>query len=164
MITQEEITEALNIDIHGTVTHNKTGSRWDGMRVGTKHHTGYIVHTIKGKQYGLHRLVFMYFHGYMPVAVDHYDQDKANNKISNLVPSNATHNGMNRKLNKNNTSGHIGVLFDKRRNRWKAQIKVNAKQMSLGNFKTIEEAVACRAEAEVKHGFSKLHGASNGKS
>ena len=159
MITQVDVTSALNVSVDGSVTHKKKGSRWDGAKVGTLHHTGYLVHTMNGKQYGLHRLVFLFFHGYLPPAIDHYNQDKSDNSLSNLVPSSATHNGMNRRLNKNNKSGVVGVLFDKRRCKWKAQIKVSGKQISIGYFSDKLDAIDARKGAEMKYGFSKLHGA-----
>ncbi|MCP4059593.1 MAG: HNH endonuclease [Pseudoalteromonas sp.] len=159
MITQQQISEALFFNPNGEVRHNKPNTSHHNKIVGSRHHTGYLVHTFNKKQYGLHRLVFLHFHGYLPKSIDHFDQDKSNNAISNLVPSDATHNGMNRRLNKNNTSGVVGVVFDKRRDKWKAQIKVNGKQISIGSFTDKDKAITARKEAEHKYGFAKLHGA-----
>ena len=158
MITQAELKKVLTCTVDGVARHNKPESRWHGIEVGTLHHGGYLVHTINGKQYNLHRLVFLYFHGYMPAMVDHYDQDKTNNSISNLVPSSVKHNGMNRRLNKNNTSGCVGVVWDKRRGKWKAQIKVDGSQISLGSFISKGDAISCRKQAEKKYGFCLNHG------
>lgn len=158
MITQERVKEALICDINGSVSHNKPGTRWHGLSVGTLHHGGYLVHTINGKQYNLHRLIFLYFHGYLPPMIDHFDQCKTNNAISNLVPSNVRHNGMNRRLNKNNTSGCIGVVWQKSRGKWKAQIKVNGKQISIGSYLDKQDAVNARKEAEQRYGFCVNHG------
>lgn len=160
MITQQRVKELLSISLNGEVTHNRVGEYLHGRSVGTLHHGGYLVHTVDSKQYNLHRLIFLFWHGYLPAMVDHYDQIKTNNSISNLVPSNVTHNGMNRRLNKNNTSGYVGVVRDKKRGKWKAQIKVNGKQISIGNFTDISEAVKARKVAEAKHGFCLNHGLS----
>jgi hypothetical protein len=54
-------------------------------------------------------------------------------------------------LNKNNTSGTKGVVFDKRRGFWIGQISLNRKNYSKG-FKKIEDAVAYRNIM-----FEKLH-------
>ena len=51
-----------------------------------------------------------------------------------------------------NTSGVTGVCFDKRINKWYAQIKVkNKKRITLGYFTNFEEAVVARKEAEQKY-------------
>ena len=55
---------------------------------------------------------------------------------------------MNKITPKNNTSGHIGVSFDKTRNKWMAYIKLNGKMKNLGRYNSYEEAVAARENAE----------------
>lgn len=54
-------------------------------------------------------------------------------------------------LNKNNTSGVTGVGFDYSRNRWKAAIKFQGKQIFLGRFLTKEEAIEARQIAEKEY-------------
>lgn len=49
----------------------------------------------------------------------------------------------------NNTSGVRGVYWKKRGNKWCARITVNKKNISLGCFKTKEEAVTARKDAEL---------------
>ena len=49
---------------------------------------------------------------------------------------------------KNNTSGVRGVVADKRRGGWVAQIKFRGKNHYLGHFATIAEAAEARREAE----------------
>ena len=49
----------------------------------------------------------------------------------------------------NNTSGHVGVLFNKNAGKWYAKIGDGiGKYKHLGTFETIEAAVAARAKAE----------------
>ena len=55
----------------------------------------------------------------------------------------------NRKINKNNKTGYNGV--QKRRNKFIAQIGVDNKNIALGSFDTLEEAVESRIEAEIKY-------------
>ena len=81
MLDLDRVNEILTVNHDGSVFHKKPGHKLDGVKVGSSHHSGYIVHTIDGHQYGLHRIVFLSFHGYLPVMVDHYDQDKSNNSI-----------------------------------------------------------------------------------
>jgi hypothetical protein len=58
----------------------------------------------------------------------------------------------------NNTSGRIGVSWNKRDQRWTAYITLNQKRKALGNFKTFEEAVECRKANEINYGFHPNHG------
>lgn len=55
-------------------------------------------------------------------------------------------------------TGVTGVHFSKARKKYVAQIKVNRKIIHLGIFKTLEEAAAARAEANLKYKFNNNHG------
>jgi len=55
-------------------------------------------------------------------------------------------NGLNRGRNKNNTSGYRGVYWDSWSNKWKVELKVNGKKISLGRFLDIKDAVKTRIE------------------
>lgn len=48
----------------------------------------------------------------------------------------------------NNTSGRMGVSFFPRMKAWRARIRLNYKEKTIGYFKTFEEAVAAREKAE----------------
>ena len=47
-------------------------------------------------------------------------------------------------MKKSNTSGYVGVCFDKYHNKWVSQISFNCKNVRLGRFLTKEEAVQAR--------------------
>ena len=51
---------------------------------------------------------------------------------------------LNRRIMKNNKSGYVGVIWNKRDRKWIANIGVNNKLINLGSFKTKEEAVQVR--------------------
>jgi len=53
-----------------------------------------------------------------------------------------------RPLQRNNTSGTVGVSLDKRRKKWRAYIFVMKKRYQLGTYITIEDAINARKEAE----------------
>jgi len=55
------------------------------------------------------------------------------------------------KLHKGNTSGHKGVTYDKQRKKWRAYIGFKGKQISLGYFDNVEDAVKVREKAESKY-------------
>lgn len=54
------------------------------------------------------------------------------------------------KPTKANTSGYKGVLWDKERNKWKAEIIFKKKHYYLGRYDKKEDAVKARKEAEEK--------------
>lgn len=54
-------------------------------------------------------------------------------------------------LKLNNTSGVTGVIWDKSRNKWVAQIVFQGKHIYLGRYINKEDAIAAREEAEEKY-------------
>ena len=55
-----------------------------------------------------------------------------------------TEQNINQRMKKSNTSGYVGVHFDKYHNKWVSQISFNCKNVRLGRFLTKEEAVQAR--------------------
>lgn len=80
--------------------------------------------------------------------VDHIDGNGLNNTRSNLRLANNQQNLRNGKLRISNKSGRIGVHYDKRRSKWKAEITLDGKSKHLGRFDRFEDAVEAREEAE----------------
>ena len=80
--------------------------------------------------------------------VDHINKDKLDNRLNNLRVVEISVNRINTDMMKNNTSGVIGVTWDKSRNKWKASLNINHKCYNLGRFNTLKEAKAAREEAE----------------
>ena len=78
--------------------------------------------------------------------IDHIDNNRLNNNVSNLRWVTFQENSMNQKLSTNNTSNYKGVHFDKQRNKWRAQIYINGKNKHLGYFEKIEDAVNARVK------------------
>lgn len=64
-----------------------------------------------------------------------------------------------RKKNSNNTSGYRGVSYDKARNKWRAYIKYRRKDILIGRFDTIEEAILARniVEDDIKLRLTEKH-------
>ena len=94
------------------------------------------------------------YHGVDPLEnlVDHKYGDGSNNKIKDLTLATYSQNGINRvNLNRNNTSGVIGVCWHKRFKKWQAQIIVNKVYKYLGSFTNKEDAIKARREAEIKY-------------
>ncbi|MEE8113774.1 MAG: HNH endonuclease [Nitrososphaerales archaeon] len=117
----------------------KTSSRTKvGERVGGLSGHGRLALSFGNRKYYLHRLIFLWHHGYLPKYVDHIDRDVLNNRIENLRECTHTQNMRNRTKVKNTSSGYTGVYLS--RNRWQAQIKIEGKQTRIGSFTTEEEA------------------------
>ncbi len=83
--------------------------------------------------------------------IDHVNGLPYDNRKINLRECTHAENMKNMKLPTNNTSGYKGVYFDKERNKWMAKICVNGKQLKLGRFKDINDAIEAREKAEEKY-------------
>ena len=59
--------------------------------------------------------------------------------------------GLPHALNKNSTTGYKGVSYQKKLGTYCAYITINRKQIHLGSFLTIEEAIKARKAAEEKY-------------
>ena len=114
--------------------------------------SGYRIIKIDRGQYYAHRLAWLYVYGEWPRPpheIDHIDQDKSNNAITNLRMATREQNKWNVREVANNTSGHRGVTFFKNTGEWQARISVGKKSRHLGFFRTREEACAARKTAEL---------------
>lgn len=78
--------------------------------------------------------------------VDHRDGDGLNNQRSNLRTCTRSENQCNRAVFKNNRLGRKGISFSVKRQRFLAVIYQHGKQLWHRSYKTLEEAVAGRAE------------------
>ncbi len=125
----------------GVLTWKKSvGGIKSGSTASSTNHQGYGRVGIKGKSYLLHRLSFLMHHGYLPKFIDHEDNDKLNNRISNLRECTASQNNMNKGFDRNNKSGYKGVCWHPPMNKYKAYIKRDYKYIFLGYFKCKHEA------------------------
>ena len=125
-----------------------------GQEAGGMNPDGYIVVSFKHHIYKAHRLAYYMYHGIDPLEkfIDHIDGNRSNNKIDNLRLATNPQNAMNRvNLNRNNTSGVIGVYWDKFYKKWRAVIMINGKQTHLGYFINKEDGIKARREGEIKY-------------
>lgn len=83
--------------------------------------------------------------------VDHADGNGLNNRRGNLRATTPKINGQNRSgAKKDSSSGILGVSWRARDNRWRAHIKVDGRNIHLGHFLAVEDAVSARLAAEAK--------------
>lgn len=107
-----------------------------------------------GKGILLHRLIMgVNNNTWKEVQVDHIHgkSSRNDNRKSNLRRATFSQNGMNKALQSNNTSGVAGVSWQKKRNKWRARIKIDGKEKYLGEFVNFEDAVKARKEAEKQY-------------
>ena len=132
----------------GNVRNNKTGRI---LKPGIDGRGYYKVNLCSdGKQYTkrIHKLVAEAFilNPYNKNCVDHIDNDRLNNNVSNLRYATFQENSMNQKLSSKNTSNYKGISYHKPSKKWRALISINGKLKHLGLFDKIEDAVNCRVE------------------
>jgi hypothetical protein len=104
-----------------------------------------------GKQtVSMHRLIM---NAKVGDQVDHIDHGTLNNQRANLRVCTKSQNHMNQRKLSNNTSGIIGVTWDKNAGKWKAEIMCDKKSIYLGLFNDKHEAALTRdAVARRLHG------------
>lgn len=83
--------------------------------------------------------------------VDHINGDKLDNRKDNLRVCTCSQNVMNRGKQLNNSSGYKGVIYDKERSKWRAEIAFNGKRKYLGRFDTVEEAALAYNKSALEH-------------
>ena len=104
----------------------------------------YVLNKDKSKKYvKAHSLGFEVFNGKYDKTkfeIDHIDNDRSNNNLSNLRLVTRAQNCMNRSLYKGKSSEYKGVHFRKDTGKYRAIIRVNQRNISLGQFDTAIEA------------------------
>lgn len=83
--------------------------------------------------------------------IDHKNRNTLDNRKSNLRLVTKSQNAMNTKVPANNTSGVMGVCYNKKQDKWRAYITINQQQINLGYYKEFNEAVKNRLLGEKKY-------------
>lgn len=122
--------------------HKRIGRAVAGDVAGAKCDRGYIWIALPGMRVSGHRLAWFLVNGEWPDReIDHINMDKGDNRICNLRLATRTQNKQNiQKPLPNNTSGFLGVSFDKTKGKYLASIRLNGVQKNLGRFSSPEEA------------------------
>lgn len=119
---------------------------------------GYRTGSIFNRHYYAHRVIWKLVHGSDPLDIDHVNGNRSDNRIANLESKTRGENLKNRRLSKNNTSGHHGVSFKATHNLWSATIESDGVKTHLGWFRKKQDAISARKAAEKVHGFHPNHG------
>lgn len=99
---------------------------------------GYLQIKFRGKVYAQHRLAYQYVYGAFEGEIDHMNGCKQDNRIANLRVVTRVENMQNMQKSKGPLG--LGTYFDKRRNKFVAQIKYNGSNKYLGQYDTAKEA------------------------
>lgn len=105
---------------------------------------GYPAVSIEGKTIKVHRLILRGVE-----LVDHINQNKLDNRVSNLREATRSENALNAKLFSSNTHGIKGVYWDAQKKRWSASIQVAGKKYLLGKTEDFFKACCLRKAAEI---------------
>ena len=151
MITQDKLKNLFDYVDGQLIAKTKSKGRNIGDALHSVTEKGYLRGSFDGRQYRVHRLVFLYFHGYMPEQIDHIDGNRQNNRIENLREATSAQNNQNRMAT--GATKIKGVCWHKQSSKWVASICINRKSVHLGSFENIEDAALVATKAR-----QKLHG------
>jgi len=83
--------------------------------------------------------------------IDHKDTNKLNNLEDNIRICTKSQNQQNKNIQNNNTSGYIGVTWNKHAKKWQAQIWNNGKIIHIGLFLVKEDAARAYNAAAINY-------------
>lgn len=102
----------------------------------------------KRKSIRMHRLIMK---PSIELQVDHINHNKLDNRKCNLRICSNFENSQNRKLQKNNKTGYKGVRWIIKDQKWRAEIVVNKKMLSLGYYINKNDAARAYNQAALKY-------------
>lgn len=102
---------------------------------------GRVVGNVDGYRYKLYRYVMLLSgQNITDKQIDHADQNKLNNTLSNLRIATWLQNARNRRKFPNKSSKYIGVSWHRTARKWVVQISHNYKSFYMGLYQNEEEA------------------------
>lgn len=155
MISREDVDQMVRYEpetglFYWRVTNSNRAKA--GSVAGTINSKGHVVIGINRKHYLAHRLAWLLTHDAWPSKeIDHKNGDPRDNRIKNLRAATHAENMRNRRNAANNTSGFKGVRWSADKNKWRARIQINSKQIHLGYFQTTEDAYTAYCSAAERH-------------
>lgn len=128
--------------------HKFTSKAKVGGIAGVKTWMGTIHIKVGGKVYQAHRLAWLYIYGEFPKGIlDHKNNIRSDNRISNLREATLAQNCHNKKATKRSKSGVKGCFWDEKNLKWKVSITMDGKYHHVGRFDNIFAAAAAYDKA-----------------
>jgi hypothetical protein len=123
-----------------------------GKKAGALNKNGYIRIGYMYKAYAAHNLIWIMHNGKIPddLEIDHIDNNRNNNIISNLRLLSTQDNLL---LRKHIAEPKGSVYFQKANKKWRVQITINNKRIELGLYNTKQMAVHVLNEYRISLGF-----------
>lgn len=120
---------------------------------GYKTGKGYLSARIDNKLIQLHRVIFLYHHGFLPKQIDHINNVTTDNRIENLRECTGSENMANKPITSLNSTGFKGVYFRKDVQKYGAEVTFNGKTHYLGLFDEVDDAAAAAQKKRIEiHG------------
>ena len=138
--------ENYSVSDFGNVRNDNTGIILKPGIVTSGYYMVVLRQDKRGSTRKIHRLVAKAFllNPENKKCVDHIDNNRLNNNINNVRWATNTENMQNTKVSSKNTSGYKGVQWHKPTQKWKVDITINGKRISLGYFINKDEAINIR--------------------
>ena len=160
-LTQDQVKDLFDYRDDGVLVR-KRASMGNGIYAGRlvgnlnakalgSRNTRYVTTKIHGQHWCVHKLIYLYHHGYVPEQLDHINGNTLDNRVENLRPATSAQNMSNRKTFANNKSGCKGVCWHNRISKWQVSVGVNKKQKHIGYFDDLELAELVALESRDKY-------------
>lgn len=146
-LSADRARELLSYDADTGIITRRTSEN-NSVRIGdvagSRHPKGYIYVVVAGARHRAHRLAWLISYGCWPTAhIDHINGDPSDNRLVNLREVDNRLNAQNKRHPRaGNTSGLLGVSWQSKAQKWRAQICVDKKVIYLGLFADKHEAHA----------------------
>lgn len=136
---------------------SRTNAIRAGDVAGTAYPRGYRRVYFDGKTWGVHRIIWIMFHGEIPQGsqIDHINGNASDNRIENLRLANNADNCKNRKTRATNT-GIRNVSFSQ--GKYRVTVQANGNKHFCGGFDNLElaELVAIEARHKFHGNFARI--------
>lgn len=141
--SQRELLEIFDYDDGVLIWKNPSRKKcYTGKPVGDVDPKGqYIRVRLKRKTLLVHRIIYIMHYGYIDehIQIDHINNNRKDNRIENLRPCSNMQNQWNRRKSKMKTNDCPKGVYP-HKNKFRAKITKNKKEIHLGLFWTIKDA------------------------